>query len=109
MAFISYPRKENIQRVENSGSEQELETYFGLPRHIQYCSRCTYSNQKPNSEREIAHNILSQKPTLKLDEEGVCSACIVADKKRRLIGFQENENLEIYVTNIEKRMEAMTA
>ena len=32
-------------------------TFYGLPKDINFCSICTYSNQKPNSEREYKHSI----------------------------------------------------
>ena len=32
-------------------------TFYGLPKDIKFCSKCTYSNQKPNSEQEYKHSI----------------------------------------------------
>ena len=29
--------------------EEQLEAYYGLPRHVQFCKECVMSNQKPNS------------------------------------------------------------
>jgi len=58
--------------------------YYGLPQQIVFCARCTYSNQKPNSEREYKHTIHSKKPTVHFDEEGVCTACRIAEKKREI-------------------------
>ena len=29
--------------------EDQLEAYYGLPRHVQVCKECVMSNQKPNS------------------------------------------------------------
>ena len=58
------------------------EIYYGLPKNIRFCSRCTYSNQKPNSEKEYKHNIGTKKPTVALNEEGVCSACRVVEHKQ---------------------------
>jgi len=48
---------------------------YGLPQNVEFCSNCTYSNQKPNSEREYKHKASSKKPVVHFDEKGVCSAC----------------------------------
>ncbi len=59
------------------------ETYYGLPKDVKFCSKCTYSNQKPNSEKEYKHIIKTKKPTLNLDKKNVCSACLVSEKKKK--------------------------
>jgi len=61
----------------------DAERYYGLPAHVSFCARCTYSNQKPNSDKEYKHTRASKKPTVVFDEEGVCSACRVAERKAR--------------------------
>jgi N-acetyl sugar amidotransferase len=58
------------------------ERFYGLPAEIKFCASCTYSNQKPNSEKEYKHNINTKKPTVAFDEEGVCSACRITAKKK---------------------------
>ena len=58
------------------------ERLYGLPAEIKFCASCTYSNQKPNSEKEYKHNINTKKPTVAFDEEGVCSACRITQRKR---------------------------
>ncbi len=55
--------------------------YYGLPQEIKFCSRCTYSNQKPNSAQEFKHSKGTRKETVMFDDEGVCFACRVAEKK----------------------------
>ena len=37
--------------------------YYGLERNIKFCNNCTYSNQKPNSEKEYKHKIKTKKPS----------------------------------------------
>lgn len=58
------------------------ECYYGLPREVKFCSCCTYSNQKPNSEKEYKHTIKTNKPTVAFNEEGICSACQTAMVKK---------------------------
>lgn len=68
----------------------ELETYYGLPREVQFCSRCVISNQRPSSTVE-SRNAGGPKQTIGFDDEGVCSACRYADIKEREIDWQERE------------------
>ncbi|MFH0772175.1 MAG: N-acetyl sugar amidotransferase [Candidatus Omnitrophota bacterium] len=49
---------------------------YNLPLEVKYCKRCVISNQRPR---------------IRLDEEGVCSACRFAEKKQRLINWEERE------------------
>lgn len=69
---------------------QAKKTMYGLPYDVTYCTKCVFSNQKPNSEQEYKHNVETKKPTLKVDTEGVCSACKVVYKKDE-INWQERE------------------
>ena len=39
--------------------EDQLEAYYGLPKHVQFCNECVMSNQKPNSCYEFEHTIKS--------------------------------------------------
>jgi hypothetical protein len=55
--------------------ESELETYYGLPRQVQFCAKCNMSNQQPMSSNEYEHGAHSTKTTLSFDDEGVCHAC----------------------------------
>ena len=63
---------------------------FGLPEEIMFCTKCSYSNQKPNSTREFQHVPDSRKATVGFDELGVCSACRIAEKKKE-INWKERE------------------
>ena len=44
--------------------EDQLEAYYGLPKHVQFCNECVMSNQKPNSCYEFEHTIKSIKKTM---------------------------------------------
>ena len=43
--------------------EDQLEAYYGLPKHVQFCKECVMSNQKPNSCYEFEHTIKSIRRT----------------------------------------------
>lgn len=60
------------------------EPLYGLPQDVKFCSRCSYSNQKPNSTREFSHVKESRKETVEFDKDGVCSACLISDKKKEV-------------------------
>ncbi len=59
-------------------------TFYGLPKEVKFCSSCTYSNQKPNSELEYKHSIKKKKPIISFDEKNVCSACKIIGKKKKI-------------------------
>lgn len=82
MTLVAAP--EPIDLTQYSAGEPNTEPFYGLPREVRFCRHCTYSNQKPNSEKEYKHSRASRKPTVAFDAEGVCSACRVAEKKDRV-------------------------
>jgi N-acetyl sugar amidotransferase len=55
---------------------------FGLPEEVKFCKICCISNQRPNSSVEYLHTAESKKETIHFDDEGVCDACRVAEKKK---------------------------
>ncbi|MHA1313178.1 MAG: N-acetyl sugar amidotransferase [Candidatus Helarchaeota archaeon] len=70
---------------------EELEAYFGLPKQVIFCKKCVISNQRPNSTLEFQHNINSKKETIHFDEEGVCDACRLAERKNKEINWNKRE------------------
>lgn len=80
MSRFPYPHDTDFEPYATDAAP--VQPFYGLPSDIEFCSRCTYSNQKPNSEKEFKHTIDTKKPTVYFDEEGVCSACRIAEKKR---------------------------
>lgn len=58
--------------------------FYGLPKEVLFCKKCTYSNQKPNSAREFEHKANTQKETVELDNRGVCIACQIAAHKEQI-------------------------
>jgi imidazole glycerol phosphate synthase glutamine amidotransferase subunit len=67
---------------EASVTSRDLPTLYGLPSDIRFCKRCVISNQRPSSTVEFKHNKDSKKQTIHLDEEGICDACRVAERKK---------------------------
>lgn len=72
-------------------AHEELEIKYGLPREVRFCKRCVISNQRPNSAVEFQHTAASKKSTIRFDDEGVCDACRVAERKRGTIDWDKRE------------------
>jgi N-acetyl sugar amidotransferase len=68
-----------------------LETFYGLPSDVRFCTRCVISNQRPNSAVEYQHTRASRKATIHLDDDGVCDACKVAARKKTEIDWSARE------------------
>lgn len=72
-------------------AEENLQTYYGLPRDVLFCRRCVMSNQRPSSIPEFRHTRDRQGAKyLHIDAEGICDACRYADKKEK-IDWQKRE------------------
>lgn len=69
----------------------ELDAYYGLPREVKFCKRCVISNQRPNSAVEFEHTTDSVKSTIGFDEDGICDACRVAERKKVDIDWAERD------------------
>ena len=70
---------------------------YGLPPHIDYCTRCVISNQRPNSTVEFQHTAKSTKKTISFSGDHVCDACKFTEKKNGQIDWKERER-ELLVT-----------
>lgn len=79
--MIRYPKK--IDKSLYSKNFKKPKAFYGLNPQIEFCTKCTYSNQKPTSEKEYKHNKNTKKNTILFDAEGVCSACRVLEKKKK--------------------------
>jgi len=66
-------------------------TKYGLPREVQFCSKCVMSNQRPTSSVESKHNKAHRHTGLMFDEEGVCDACRYAEIKDREVDWEGRE------------------
>ena len=73
--------------------ESELQTYFGLPKEVEFCQRCVMSNQRPASSVEFRHTQEHKHQTLVIDQDGVCDACRYAEKKEQIDWQAREEEL----------------
>lgn len=71
-----------------------MEAKYGLPECVAFCARCVISNQRPSSAVEFAHTADSHKSTIAFDEDGVCSACRVAERKRSIDWDERKRELQ---------------
>lgn len=77
----------------DTDSTPQLEAKYGLPAEVRYCTRCVISNQRPNSAVEYQHTTASRKQTIAFDDQGVCSACRVAEMKAQTNWFEREQEL----------------
>lgn len=68
-----------------------VETKYGLPEHVSFCSKCVISNQKPNSVVEFSNT--NKKTTIQFGTDTICGACNFAEAKKSKIDWQEREEL----------------
>ena len=74
----------------------KLEAYYGLPAEVRFCKKCVISNQRPNSAIEFFHKKDTKKSTVAFNEEGVCDACLVAERKDQIDwGARDSELREL--------------
>lgn len=89
MINFKYPNKVNLKNYSHSNKKNTA--FYGLPTNIEFCNSCTYSNQKPNSEKEYSHNTKTKKPSLQLNDKGTCRACFLNSSKDRSIDWDLRE------------------
>lgn len=75
-------------------TDSQPEAYYGLPPEVAFCKKCVVSNQRPNSAVEFKHTIHSKKKTIHFDDEGVCDACRVAERKKNIDWEQREQELQ---------------
>ena len=72
---------------------------LGLPEKVIFCKKCTMSNQRPSSVIEFKNNQKEKKPTLEINEEGICSACEYQEIKNKQIDWVKRESELIKICN----------
>lgn len=72
---------------------------YGLPAAIEFCSQCAVSNQRPNSAVEFQHTEESKKKTIRFNDDGVCDACLTAERKTQEIDWEERERKLVDLCN----------
>jgi superfamily II helicase len=64
--------------------------FLGLPEKVEFCKKCVISNQRPSSVIEFKNKQEQAKPTIKFDEDNICSACRYQEVKEK-INWAERE------------------
>jgi N-acetyl sugar amidotransferase len=62
---------------------------YGLPEKVEFCSKCTISNQRPRSVIEFKNND-NQKKGIRLGKHKICEACYYNETKKK-IDWEERE------------------
>jgi N-acetyl sugar amidotransferase len=83
MSKILYPTGYDHSQIQK--------TKYGLPEEVLFCKKCVISNQRPNSSVEHKHTKNSVKKTIAFNEEGICDACLFAERKMNLIDWDLRE------------------
>ena len=76
-----FPKSRTIDLKNFEPSRTSLIAKYGLPDTVSFCQRCVTSNQKPISAIEFQHTSGSVKQAIHIDDENICDACRVAEKK----------------------------
>ena len=76
-----FPKSRVINHVEFQTTNDSVSARYGLPTTVSFCQRCVTSNQKPISAIEFQHTSGSVKQAIHIDDENICDACRVAEKK----------------------------
>ncbi len=80
----------------NSDYEVNNKVLYGLPNKVFFCARCVESNQRPSTTIEFNNKAGLKKETIQFDSDGVCSACGVAERKKKIDWqIRENELVEL--------------
>lgn len=96
-----------LEWVINLHKEQPIHpSKYGLPQQVRFCVRCVISNQRPSSVSEFSHTANSIKPTINFDDEGVCDACKVAERKKEIDWAKREEELQQLCTRFRSRVGA---
>ena len=73
-------RKDKIDYTAYAPDAKDLQNFYGLPKHIAFCTKCGISNQRPNSSIGYWHKKLSVKKTVAFDEAGICDALKIGEQ-----------------------------
>jgi N-acetyl sugar amidotransferase len=101
MAIIRAPQPVDLKLYTPDATDPEQ--FYGLPAEIHFCRACTYSNQKPNSDKEYKHTRESKKPTVAFNAEGICSACQIAEKKKQVDWAAREQELKALCDRYRRR------
>ena len=73
-------------------SNHDTPARYGLPRDVQYCTRCVMSNQRPGSVKEFQNRPNAHKTIIMFDDEGICAPCHYAEVQENKIDWEERKS-----------------
>ena len=93
MQKLKMPGKVNLKLFDEKYQYETRgpQVKYGLPPEVRFCKKCVISNQRPNSAVEYKHTKKSIKPSIAFNKEGVCDACLTAEKKKKSINWAERD------------------
>jgi len=62
-------------------NDKKLNSMFGMPIEVKYCVKCNVTNQTPTTTNEYKHDKNTKQIPIEFDENNVCHACKVNEKK----------------------------
>ena len=72
---------------------------IGTPKEIKFCKICVISNQRPSSVVEFKHQLTDKKPTININPDSICDACLYAKKKNEIDWDQREKELKDLLDN----------
>ena len=66
--------------------------------NVVYCTKCTTSNQRPNTSIEFKNSINAKKTFINF-KDGICDACRYSEIKNKIINWEDRENELIQLLN----------
>ena len=66
-----------------------MESFYGLPNKVQFCTKCVISNQRPSSSIEFKSSREDLKKSISFSHDGICSACAYHDQKEAVIDWEK--------------------
>ena len=72
---------------------------IGTPKEIKFCKICVISNQRPSSVVEFKHQLTDKKPTININPDGICDACLYAKNKNEIDWDQREKELKDLLNN----------
>jgi len=76
--------------------------FYGLPDEVKFCTKCVMSNQKPNSTPEFKHRLDNKKSTLDIGDDGICTACRIAETKDDIDWEKREKELHVLLDKYRK-------
>ena len=94
MSNYLYPYPNNIDLSEHKKEDPQI-SFYGLPRQVKFCKKCSISNQRPSSDFEHKNDGKGKKITINFNKNNICDACIVVGKKSQTDWEEREKKLRL--------------